>query len=88
MRGRKKAGLWPEQCYQRGFFGNGQIQVYHIKLLMKVKFVGVFWPRHMACGMLFPRPGIEPMSPALAGGFLTTGLPGKSQQGHFQNKHI
>ena len=26
-----------------------------------------------------PGPGIEPMSPALAGGFLTTGPPGKSQ---------
>ena len=25
-----------------------------------------------------PRPGIEPMSPALAGKFFTTGLPGKS----------
>ena len=25
-----------------------------------------------------PRPGIEPMSPALAGGFLTIGPPGKS----------
>ena len=25
-----------------------------------------------------PKPGIEPMSPALAGGFLTTGSPGKS----------
>ena len=25
-----------------------------------------------------PRPGIEPMSPALAGGFLTTRPPGKS----------
>ena len=25
-----------------------------------------------------PRPGIKPMSPALAGGFLTTGPPGKS----------
>ena len=25
-----------------------------------------------------PRPGIEPMSPAWAGGFLTTALPGKS----------
>ena len=25
-----------------------------------------------------PRPGIEPVSPALAGGFLTTGQPGKS----------
>jgi len=26
----------------------------------------------------FPRPGIEPMCPALAGGFLTPGPPGKS----------
>ena len=26
-----------------------------------------------------PGPGIEPVSPAMAGGFLTTGLPGKSQ---------
>ena len=30
------------------------------------------------CGILFPGPGIKPMSPALAGRFLTTGLPGKS----------
>ena len=26
-----------------------------------------------------PRPGLEPMYPALAGGFLTTGPPGKSE---------
>ena len=31
----------------------------------------------MACGILAPPPGIEPMSPALQGGFLTTGSPGK-----------
>ena len=30
------------------------------------------------CGILVPRPGIEPMSPALQGRFLTTGPPGKS----------
>ena len=31
-----------------------------------------------ACGMWdLPRPGIEPVSPALAGGFLTTAPPGK-----------
>ena len=29
-------------------------------------------------GQLVPRPGIEPASPALDGGFLTTGPPGKS----------
>ena len=32
----------------------------------------------VACGILVPRPGIEPASPALEGGFLTTGPPGKS----------
>ena len=31
-----------------------------------------------ACGILVPRPGIEPTSPTLEGGFLTTGSPGKS----------
>ena len=33
----------------------------------------------VACGILVPRPGIEPTSPALEGGFFTTGPPGKSQ---------
>ena len=33
-----------------------------------------------ACGILVPQPGIEPMSPALTGGFLSTGPPGKSLQ--------
>ena len=32
-----------------------------------------------ACGILVPGLGIEPVSPVLAGGFLTTGPPGKSQ---------
>ena len=31
-----------------------------------------------ACGILVPRPGLEPVSPALESGFLTTGPPGKS----------
>ena len=30
------------------------------------------------CGILVPKPGMEPESPALEGRFLTTGLPGKS----------
>ena len=33
-----------------------------------------------------PRPGIEPVSPALAGGFLTTGLPGKFLKEFLLNK--
>ena len=32
----------------------------------------------MACGILVPWPGTEPMSPALPGRLLTTGPPGKS----------
>ena len=32
------------------------------------------------CGISVPQPGIEPESPALEGGFLTTGSPGKSQK--------
>ena len=32
----------------------------------------------MAYGFLFPQPSIEPMAPALQGGFLTTGPPEKS----------
>ena len=31
----------------------------------------------MACGILVPRPGIEPVYPALQGGILTAGPPGK-----------
>ena len=31
-----------------------------------------------ACGILVPRPGIEPTSPALEGGLLATGPRGKS----------
>ena len=33
---------------------------------------------HEACGILAPRPGIEPVPPAFEGEVLTTGLPGKS----------
>ena len=33
----------------------------------------------VACGILAPQPGIEPMSPELQSRFSTTGPPGKSQ---------
>ena len=32
----------------------------------------------VACGLLVPGPGVEPLSPTLAGRLLTTGPPGKS----------
>ena len=34
----------------------------------------IFWPHHMACGILTPRPGIEPAHPALAA-LTTRGVP-------------
>ena len=34
---------------------------------------------HEACGILAPQPGIEPSTPALECGVLTTGPPGKSR---------
>ena len=37
-----------------------------------------FQPHPEACGILTPQAGIELMPPALEGGVLTTGLPGKS----------
>ena len=41
----------------------------------------MFWCfGRQACGILAPRPGMEPALPALEGEVLTTGRPGKSQQ--------
>ena len=38
----------------------------------------------LLCGMWdLPRPGLEPVSPALAGGFLTTAPPGKPRDWNF-----
>ena len=47
--------------------------------LLQHHFSSMFWIFGCkACGVLVPWPGIEPVSPALQGGFLTTGPPGKS----------
>ena len=46
-------------------------------------FCFMFWfLDHEACGILAPQPGLELVPPALEGGFLTTGLPGKSPAAH------
>ena len=42
----------------------------------------------VACGILVPRSVIEPASPALEGGFLTTGPPGKSQMYGFNGLFV
>ena len=40
----------------------------------------------LLCGMWdLPRPGLEPVSPALAGGFSTTAPPGKPLLPHFED---
>ena len=36
------------------------------------------WPRYAACGILVPRPGMEPVPLQWKHGVLTTGPPGKS----------
>ena len=41
-----------------------------------------------ACKFLVPLPGIEPASPALEDGFLTTGPPGKSPFNSFYHKRV
>ena len=40
------------------------------------------------CGILVPQPGIEPVSPALEGGFFTSGPPGKSLHWFFSHNAI
>ena len=42
----------------------------------------------VTCGILVPRPGIKPMCPALEGGFLTTGPPGKSWISRFNCRWV
>ena len=48
----------------------------------------MFWCfGHEACGILAPRPGIEPALPAVEGEVLTTGLPGKCPVTTFEYDH-
>ena len=54
-----------------------------IEFVTMLVYVLVFG--HEACKILALRPGIEPLSPALEGKVLTTGLPGKSQ---FSNLYL
>ena len=57
-----------------GSRGHGLCSLRHTGSLGEVR--GLTCPT--TCGILVPRPGIEPASPALEGGFFTTGPPGKS----------
>ena len=56
------------------------LYIYLFMWLHRVLLFIVSWLWHsglVACGILVPQPGIKPMSPALKGGFLTTGPPEK-----------
>ena len=48
----------------------------HVGSVVVARGLGLSCPT--ACGILVPSPEVEPVSPALEGGFLTTGPPGKS----------
>ena len=48
----------------------------------------VAWASAVACGILVPRSGIKPMSPALQSGFLTPGPAGKSLEFSFYKSWI
>ena len=56
-------------------------------LVVEVWVVWVFGSRcSMGYGILVPRPGIKPASPASQGSFLITGPPGKSHQVFFEHQ--
>ena len=67
-----------------GFLTTGQPKK-ALKYLFKKKFIYLAmlglsfgpWAFSITHGILVPQPGIEPTSPALEGGFLTTGPPEK-----------
>ena len=70
----------------RVFFFFSFLDVFLMWTIFKVfiEFVSILLLFHIfifgckACGILAPGQGIEPISPTLEGGFLTTGPPGKS----------
>ena len=47
-------------------------------LLILFHFILFFWPRHVACGILDPQPGIKPEPSAVKVWSPTTGPPGNS----------
>ena len=71
------------------FLGKIQVRPFQVEtktssyLLVQICYLLIlflFWPYHMACGVIVPHPGIEPKPSAVKAGLLTTGLPGNSLQ--------
>ena len=71
-------GAWAPERVGSVLCGTRALQLRHASSVVVVH--GLSCPT--ACGILVPQPGIEPGSPALEGGFLTTGPPGKSPNHH------
>ena len=61
------------KCQIHSFFFFFNIYLFIYCWLCQVLVVARRLSCPAACGILVPRPGIEPTSPALEGGFLTTG---------------
>ena len=67
-------------------------KIYFLLWCILSLFLFIYWPHHVACGILVPQPGIEPVSaavepasPVLESRFLTTGPRGKSSHHVFLN---
>ena len=43
----------------------GPLGLLKVVLLLLLLFIFYFWPCHVACGILVPQPGIEPVPPAM-----------------------
>ena len=69
-------GVWvfSLSLWRAGSMPRGLCSLRHVGSVVEAR--GLSCPT--ACGILVPRPRIKPASPALEGGFFTTGPPGKS----------
>ena len=67
-------GARAPECMGSGVYGTWALSLRSTSSVVMAR--GLSYPA--ACGIPVPRPEIEPVSPALEGGFITTGPPGKS----------
>ena len=70
---RRLQGTWALACVGSVVGGRWALSLRHVSSVVVAQ--GLSCPA--ACGILVPPPGMEPVSPALEGGFFTTGPPGK-----------
>ena len=81
-KGNPNLGMIPTECVQKeALFFSLAAQALHWHTVFLVVTCGLSSPE--AYVILVPYPGIQPTSPALEGGFLTTESPGKFQGLYF-----